>query len=355
MKITFVLNTIGLSGGVKAVFEVANLLTAHGHQVTIVRPLLPLRLMSKWNHPRKLANEIVTSALEYFRGGKVDWMNVDVPIRFVLTATDSFMPDADIVVATWWETAYPISRLSKSKGSKFFFIQHYETWYGFRDAVDRSYSLGLHNIVNSSWLKNILEQDLKAPVDAVIAHAPDWDHFYWEGKPRVDGEIRVLMPYRIDKWKGVADGLKAVELSRGEGCQIKLIMFGPIRGNDVPEDAEFHFNPSNAELRGLYNTSHIFLFPSRLEGFGMPPMEAMACRAAVVTTNVGAVPEYIIPGKTALVSPPGNPEALAENLVTLVKNPVLRENVAAAGYDYIRQFTWEKATRELERVFMGVL
>ena len=346
------MSSIGLSGGVKAIFEVANLLKARGHDVTLVRPLIPLRLWSKWNHPRKLANEIITAVLEFARGGKVKWMKVDVPLKFVLDATNSFMPDADIVVATWWETAYPVSKLSQKKGSKFFFIQHYETWYGFKDAVDRSYSLGLHNVVNSTWLKNILEKDLKAPVDALIAHAPDWDHFYWEGKPRAEGEIRVLMPYRVDRWKGVDDGLKAVDIARQQGSKIKLVMFGPIRGNDVPQDAEFYFHPSNDVLRGLYNSCHIFLFPSKLEGFGMPPMEAMACHAAVVTTNVGAVPEYTIAGETALVSPPENPQALAENLIRLCKDPALRESVAAAGYDYIRQFTWDKAAGELEQVFL---
>jgi glycosyltransferase involved in cell wall biosynthesis len=83
----------------------------------------------------------------------------------------------------------------------------------------------------------------------------------------------------------------------------------------------------------------------------MPPMEAMACRLAVVTTNVGAVPDYTIPGKTALVSPPRDIKKMAQNIIKLIENKDLREEIAQNGCDYIKQFTWGKATEQLEEVF----
>jgi glycosyltransferase involved in cell wall biosynthesis len=355
MKITFVLHTLGLSGGVKAVFEFANLLKARRHDVTVACSMAPLRIGAKWNHPRKLANEVIARIKENTGPRQVNWMKVDVDVKYVPFISNSFMPDADIVVATWWETAYPVLSLDKSKGAKVFLIQHYETWGGFKEDVDRSYLLGLHNVVNSTWLKNILENDIKAKVDALIPHAPDWGHFYREEVARKDGEIRILMPYRNDKWKGAEDGILAFETAGKGHDNLKLVMFGPESPEKVPGYVEFHNRPSNDELRRLYNSSDIFLFPSKLEGFGMPPMEAMACELAVVTTDVGAVPEYTIPGKTALVSPPGQPALLAANLVRLIEDPVARKEIASAGHEYIQQFTWEKATTELENLFNNLL
>jgi len=89
-----------------------------------------------------------------------------------------------------------------------------------------------------------------------------------------------------------------------------------------------------------------------MEGFGLPPMEAMACRIPVVTTEVGAIPDYAIPGKTALISQPKDFKALARNLIELIENPQKRDRIAKAGYQHIQQFTWEKSTDKLEKLFM---
>lgn len=84
----------------------------------------------------------------------------------------------------------------------------------------------------------------------------------------------------------------------------------------------------------------------------MPPMEAMACKFAGVTTNIGAVPDYTIPGKTALVSPTHCPESLAENIIELIENEKLRKQISENGYRHIvKNFTWSKAPDELEEVF----
>ena len=84
----------------------------------------------------------------------------------------------------------------------------------------------------------------------------------------------------------------------------------------------------------------------------MPPMEAMACKCAVATTDVGAVREYTIPEETALVSPPRRPDLLAENIIRLVKNERLRQQISEAGYRYIvSNFSWDKATKLLEQIF----
>ena len=78
---------------------------------------------------------------------------------------DADLPDADIVIATWWETAEWVNALSPAKGRKVYFIQHHEVFSYL--PVERSratYRLPLHKIVISRWLKDLMEQPIRRPV-----------------------------------------------------------------------------------------------------------------------------------------------------------------------------------------------
>jgi hypothetical protein len=84
-------------------------------------------------------------------------------------------------------------------------------------------------------------------------------------------------------------------------------------------------------------------------------MEAMACQCALVATRVGALPEYTIPGTTALVSAPHDREALAGNLIRLLADEDKLKRLARAGYEHIQQFTWERSARQMENLFEEIL
>ncbi len=356
MKITFILPNIGISGGVKAVFELANHLHDRGHHVSVVYPLIEMRSDAKWYNIRNLASRTKSAIVKLrHEDTRIGWFDLKANLISGVR-TLAGIPDADIVVATWWETAYYVSRYSNSKGKKFYLAQHYEIWGGPEEEVDNSYKRGLQIIVNSTWLKNILEEKLSVKIETLILHAPDLEQFYPENKDKSNDTIRILMPYRRVKWKGVEDGIRTFEIVKEKYKKVKLVMFGPPRGDDVPKHVEFHVWPVKDKLRKLYNSCDIFMFPSHHEGFGMPPMEAMVCMCAVVTTNVGAVPDYTIPGETALVTPPQTPELMAENIIKLVEDHELRKQISKAGYNHIiRNFSWDKSTELLEQTFKKAL
>lgn len=356
MKITFILPNIGTSGGTKAVFEFANHLHDRGHGVSVVYPLIPMRSGTKWYNIKNLVGRARGTMGRIKRATNLDWFDLRTNLIRTPTLAGRYIPDADIVVATWWATAYYVKRYSNSKGEKFYLAQHYEIWGGPEEEVNNSYKLGLRIIVNSTWLKNILKDKLNVEVEALIPHAPDLEQFYPEDRERTNDTIKIMMPYRREKWKGVEDGIRAFEIVKEKYQKVKLVMFGPPKGGNVPQYAEFHEWPVKDELRELYNSCDIFVFPSLKEGFGMPPMEAMVCKCAVATTNIGAVPDYTIPGDTALVSPPKAPELLAENIVKLVENDDLRKRISEAGYNHIiSNFSWDKATDALEQSFSKAL
>jgi len=358
VKIIFILPEIGISGGVKAVFEYANHLHDRGHDVSVVYPLIPMRSGTKLLNIKSLLSRAKKTVIGIIQKHDLDWFNLKANLIRIPTLTEKYVPSADIIVATWWATAFHVNKYNNIKyKKKFYLAQHYEIWGGPEEKVNKSYKLGLKIIVNSTWLKKILMDNLNVESEALILHAPDLEQFYPENRKKNTNILRILMPYRYEKWKGVEDGIRAFEIIKKKCHQkVKLVMFGPPYKNTLPQNAEFHTWPVKDKLRKLYNSCDIFMFPSHHEGFGMPPMEAMACKCAVVTTNVGAVPDYTIPGETALVTPPQVPELLAENIIRLVENDDLRKQLSEAGHNYIiNNFSWRKATDQLEKLFTDAL
>ncbi|HDH04364.1 MAG TPA: glycosyltransferase family 1 protein, partial [Nitrospirae bacterium] len=353
LKITFVLPGLGTSGGKKVVFEYAKLLKERGHDISVIYPVIPMQPGKHWYEHKRIAKTMLGTGLHLGGVFKNYWANLNDNLLMAPSLSEKHVPDADIIIATWWKTADYVSSYSIRKGKKFYFIQHYEIWGGPKEKVEMSYKAGLRNIVISNWLKNILE-NLGATVNAVIPNGINLDEFYPEkvGRGNKD-KIRILMPYRRQSWKGFRDGLSAYEIVAKKYKNTQLVLFGPRPGiREIPKNYEFHLFPMKDDLRMLYCSCDIFLFPSHHEGFGLPPMEAMACGLPVVTTDVGAITDYSIPGKTALVSPPHNPGALAQNMMRLLENEQERRTLAEEGVDYIKNFTWEQSVQTLENIFL---
>jgi glycosyltransferase involved in cell wall biosynthesis len=100
------------------------------------------------------------------------------------------------------------------------------------------------------------------------------------------------------------------------------------------------------ELVRLYNRAQVVVSPSLYEGFGLPAAEAMACGAAVVATTAGAFPEFIEDGRTGVLVPPGDPDALAAAIKSLLLDPERCARMGAAASEHIRtNFTWERTAK----------
>jgi glycosyltransferase involved in cell wall biosynthesis len=88
----------------------------------------------------------------------------------------------------------------------------------------------------------------------------------------------------------------------------------------------------------FYTTCDIFVFPSLVEGFGLPPLEAMACGVTTAISDCGGVREYAHPEQNCLMFPAGDVEALVHTLKRLVDDPGLRAWLVAAGRDTAIQY-----------------
>ncbi len=115
----------------------------------------------------------------------------------------------------------------------------------------------------------------------------------------------------------------------------------------------FLFEPVSQEvLCLLYNLADLFVYPSLYEGFGLPPLEAMACGTPVVTSNISSLPEIV--GDAAILINPYNPGEIAEALFEGLTNGVLRKELVQKGRERVKQFSWKKTAQETLQVYQSL-
>ena len=163
-----------------------------------------------------------------------------------------------------------------------------------------------------------------------------------------------MMLYHDADWKGSVDGLETLTRVKTQLPDLTATLFGtPTAPADLPDWIRYEQRPPPARLRRLYNEAAVFLATSWTEGWGLPGCEALLCGCALAATDVGGHREYALSGETALLSPPKDPAAMAENVLELLRNAPLRYELAEQGNTYVRQFTWERAVGGLEAELTG--
>ena len=114
----------------------------------------------------------------------------------------------------------------------------------------------------------------------------------------------------------------------------------------------FGFVPDRT-LAILYRLAAVFVFPSLYEGFGLPPLEAMASGTPVITSNVSSLPEVV--GDAALLVDPLQPEAIADAMRRVLTDSALRADLRGRGLIRARQFSWERSIRRVREIYGEVL
>lgn len=349
MKITFLLPAWCDSpiGGYRVVYEYSNRMVRKGHSVTVI-------------HPAKYDPRVISlgqaAALFIAAAGRrptrvrPSWFPLDRSVQSLLTPgwEEKYVPDADAIIATGWQTAEWMSRYPDRKGQKFYLIQSYETWSGPEDRVRATWSLPCHKIVIAKWLLDLAEEmGLKG-----LSYIPNGIDFtvYRETSPLKErNPYRVCMIYHVNPCKGFKYGLEALEMVRRRYPKIEVDLFSIHRKRrEVPEWMRYHFNPPQGRIVDIYNSSSIYVSPSLIEGWALPPAEAMACGCALVSTDIGGVRDYAIDQETALLSPPQDAGAMAENIMILLEDHTLRIRMAEKGKRHIGRYTWEAAADLLE-------
>lgn len=345
MHIVFPLMGLSRSGGDRVIVQIANGLVRNGHRVTFLLsrprqdssfPLNDLVSIKQSSGSRSIISETL-------------WLIRNVP------------DDADIVVGTFYITAYPVA-IATLFGRKMgcYFIQGYEPDFFvnnpsrkfpiFQRILARlSYALPLYKITISSWLKNILFEKTKECVE-VVSDGVDTSVFFPTANIDSSPEVKTVMCLgKNDNNKGLKYLLEALSLLGGN-VSVKLLVATQenelVIHSPVPTEV---VNPADdKELATCYNRADLFVFPSLREGFGLPPLEAMACGTPVVSTDCGGVLDYAENGVNCLVVPPANSQSMADAIRKLLEDSDLAARLSVAGLQTSHLFTWDAMVLRLE-------
>jgi glycosyltransferase involved in cell wall biosynthesis len=349
MRITFVLPFAGLAGGIRVVAICADRLKRRGHEVVVVSDPFTTRFR------RKMKSFLLGRG--WPEPGPSYFDSIDVEHRVlekVRPVTDADVPDADVVVATYYTTASGVLQLSPEKGAKAIFIQNYEVADGTTDPVlDATWRMPMHKIVISRWLLEFAQVRFGDTEASLVPYGIDFHQF--------NAPVRTKQPcptvgmlYSKSWFKGCRTSLAALNQVAASLPSLRLVCFGAERPGPIalrlPSYAEFHFHPPQDLLRQLYARCDVWLCGSNREGFHMPPMEAMACRCPVVSTRVGGPMDMIRDGVNGYLAEIGDASALGGAILKILNSSEEQwRRMSDAAYASAKQYNWDHATALLEK------
>ncbi len=355
MRITFLIPVSNLSGGVKVAAIHAERLQRRGHEVTMIarpfrRPSLAQKLLSLARARRWPRNE---TASPYFAAVGFRHLVLDRPRPIV----DEDVPDGDVVIATWWETAFEVAALSPAKGRKFYFVQHHEV----HDHLPRhlsagSYWLPLKKIAISRWLVDIMRDRYGDSDVAFVPNSVDTAQFHAPARGKA-ARPTVGFVFSNTPFKGADIALAALSKLRERFPDLRVVAFGaeaPKAARRLPEWVEFTRRPAQDAIRALYATCDVWLCPSWAEGFYLPLLEAMACRCPVVSTRVGGPIDVVEDGVQGHLADVGDVDGLAAGLERVLSLPAPEwRSMSDAALATATAYSWDDAAERFEAVLLG--
>ncbi len=315
IRIIYVLQTVGWSGGIKMVFEHANRLKKLGFDVEV----WSLSDKPVWPHDFKL---------RYFKN-----------YEQIAAALE---PEEAIKVGTWWETLYPVWRGSLRKGIAVNFLQEIETWF-YPDDPDAQ------RVVVSCYRKEFkyfttssfnLDEIHSFGLDAKLIPC-GYDPEFFHPLDAVEREKDILLAlgrrffqknfmFSFRAWKKLGEERPRFWLFGGEPDMKTL-----------DEKITYFNKPTEEEVNKLHNQSTVFVQTSYHEGFCLPVLEAMATGSAIVCTDMHGNRDFCHDGKNCIVVPRDDEKALTAAYKKLFANPKLREKLGKAALETAKEYQWD--------------
>ncbi len=326
-RIIYVLQTTGISGGIKVVFEHLNRLQEQGYEAEL------------W-------------ALDK----KPTWMELKVPVRTFKNyqqLINELENEEAIKVATWWETALPVWLSSVNKGIPAFIVQEIESsFYPGQPEIQKSvvscYRKEFNNITSAEYtLDEIHALGLQAKLIPC-----GYDDNIYKPLPDIQRDKNTLIALgrsffqknfkqTFEAWKKLGDS--------SNSKQPHLLLFGsePTIAKWA-KGIEYVVRPEENEVNELYNRATVFTQTSYHEGFCIPILEAMAAGCPVICTDSHGNRGFSHGGKNCIMVDTDDVDGLAKAIKEVVENPKLQERLRKAGLKTAQGYTWSTIISKLD-------
>lgn len=341
-------------GGYRVVYTYASHLARNGHDVVVCHAYLfsgsesdsgqslwpPLRLL-RWLRSIRWAAQDV--------GTRPAWFDLEprVQLRMFGRLSRHNVPSCDVLVATAVLTAPVVAEAAVRRGIRgMYLIQGFEEWTAPRAFVEDTWRLPLKRVVIAPWLSEI--GDRLGVETVLVPNAIDPTDMP-AGPPMAQRGIALLAMVsghegkRTDLVVSVMNRL-ASSIDGFRGTTFGLIP-RPVGLAAVVEHIQ---NPDREVLRRLFQEAQVYLCASDAEGWHLPPAEAMASGAAVVSTDIGGVRAYA--DGCAVFVQVGDADAMVEAVTRLLREPQLRQELADLGQTRILRRTPDDAAEDFARV-----
>jgi glycosyltransferase involved in cell wall biosynthesis len=147
--------------------------------------------------------------------------------------------------------------------------------------------------------------------------------------------------------------LDAVLVIAGQALWRESKVFRAVRDTELETDVIFTGYIPDEDLPWLYNAARLFVFPSLYEGFGLPPLEAMACGTPVACSRMGALPEVV--ADAALTFDPRSVDEMARVILQVASSPDLQAHLSERGQQRAQRFSWKAMAHETMEVYQNVV
>lgn len=328
MKIVFPVLSLEMGGGARFIYHLANALADRGHDVEVVMPEKGLQV---WPLRTKLTR--------------------------VKELTPSSIPSADFILPNFYPTVRPAWESQKGRVVRLS-LGYEPLWVPDSEIAKQTYLIGAPVMSISQWHRQLILQETGLE-STVISAGVDTSVFHPYPKPSEQTGCKNIFYIMRDPtsgytWKGGADFLKAVTRLKDQ-VNFELTV-------SIPESALFtspvpcriKTSTTDQELAQLYAEADLFVYTSYFEAFGLPPLEAMACGTAVVTTDCGGNRDYVKSGENCLLVPPSDIEQLSAAIYHLLTNDAERQRLASSGLLFAQAWSWQRTADQVEAFLMSL-
>lgn len=336
MIINFILPAMANSGGSKVIYIYAKILSDMGNDVKIYSPMIAYNMHRYNSKLKNIVHQEYCTMKTIVKKRKQTEFDCYVPV-----ISNNYIRKADSTIATSWPTSFDVAKLGKKCGDKWYFIQDYEIWDNKKYGLN-SYKLPLKKIVISTWINNQIKSNLGIGPFPIVYNGID-SNIFTSANRKKHNRINLLMLNHTLEKKGVIQGLRVYKKIKSQYSNVRLRMFGICSNDNIPGDIEYFQNPPIDLLIKLYQDTDIFIFPSLEEGWGLTPLEAMACGCAVVGTRTGFVLDFGKHRQNMMISEPSDINQMYNNLEELINNSELAENVRAGGQRLAKELDWKRS------------